>query len=52
MIPVVAARRTRLLLEEHGIHPEYHEFAMGHQVTAESLGVVGEFLRKHLGPKP
>lgn len=46
MIPVVAARRARRVLEEHGIEPEYHEFPMGHHVTAESMAVVGDFLHR------
>jgi phospholipase/carboxylesterase len=46
VIPVIAARRTRLVLEEHGLAPEYHEFPMGHWVTPESLAVVREFLAK------
>src|SRR5579872_6016878 len=33
MIPVLAARRARRVLEEHGVNPEYHEFPMGHFVT-------------------
>lgn len=48
MIPVLAARRTRLILEEHGVRPEYHEFPMGHHVTPESLDVVREFLARVL----
>lgn len=44
VIPVNAARRTRLVLEEHGVHPEYHEFPMGHQVSMESLEVIREFI--------
>lgn len=48
MIPVNAARRTRRVLEDHGIEPEYHEFPMGHWVTPESLAVVGEFMRRCL----
>jgi phospholipase/carboxylesterase len=46
VIPVNAARRTRMVLEDHGIHPEYHEFPMGHQVSMESVAVVREFIRK------
>ncbi len=46
MIPVIAARRMRLLLEEHGVKPEYHEFPMGHWVTPESLEVVREFIER------
>lgn len=46
MIPVVAARRARRVLEEHGIEPEYQEFPMGHHVTPESMEVVSEFIRE------
>lgn len=48
MIPVKAARRTRLVLEEHGIEPEYHEFPMAHQVTEESMDVVAQFMAARL----
>lgn len=48
MIPVLAARRTRHVLEEHGIAPEYHEFPMGHHVTPESMVVVRGFLGRVL----
>jgi phospholipase/carboxylesterase len=48
MIPVLAARRTRLVLEEHGVKPEYHEFPMGHWVTPESLAVVRAFIGRWL----
>ncbi len=48
MIPVTAARRTRHVLEEHGVSPEYHEFAMGHHVTPESMDVVQAFLGRVL----
>ena len=44
VIPVVAARRTRRVLEDHGIEPEYHEFGMGHHVTPESLDAVRKFI--------
>jgi len=46
MIPVLDARRTRHILEEHGLTPEYHEFPMGHHVTPESMEVVADFLRR------
>ena len=46
VIPVIAARRTRMVLEENGVSPEYHEFPMGHQVTPESIEVVSEFIRR------
>jgi phospholipase/carboxylesterase len=48
MIPVLAARRARRLLEQHGVLPEYHEFAMGHYVTPESMAVVRDFLLRRL----
>lgn len=44
MIPVLAARRGRRVLEQAGVHLEYHEFAMGHFVTPESMAVVRDFL--------
>jgi phospholipase/carboxylesterase len=49
MIPLWGAQRTRLVLEENGVEAEYHEFPMGHQVTAESMSVVRTFLRRVLG---
>jgi phospholipase/carboxylesterase len=48
MIPLFAAQRTRFVLEENGLTPEYHEFPMGHQVTSESLAMVRAFLRSVL----
>lgn len=48
MIPVLAARRARRVLEQHGIEPEYHEFPIGHYVTPESLAVVAGFIRRCL----
>jgi phospholipase/carboxylesterase len=48
VIPVLAAHRARRTLENHGLSPEYHEFPMGHQVTAESMAVVAEFIRRVL----
>jgi phospholipase/carboxylesterase len=50
MIPVLAARRARRLLEQHGIEPEYHEFPMGHHVTPESMAVVRNFMAARLLP--
>jgi phospholipase/carboxylesterase len=49
VIPVIAARRTRNVLEEHGLRPEYHELAMGHWVTAESMALVSEFIGRCFG---
>ena len=48
MIPLLAARRARRLLEQHGIEPEYHEFPMGHHVTPESIDVVRNFMAARL----
>jgi phospholipase/carboxylesterase len=48
MIPVLAARRARRILESHGIDVEYYEFPMGHSVTPESIAVVANFLRRQL----
>ena len=49
VIPVVYARKTRRILEDLGVHPEYQEFPMGHWVTDESMALVKEFLGKSLG---
>ena len=48
VIPLLVAHRTRRILEQHGIEPEYHEFPMGHQLTPESVAVVSEFIRQKL----
>ena len=48
MIPVLAAHRARRVLEDHGVHLEYHEFPMGHHVTPESMAVVRDFLLRRL----
>ena len=49
VIPVIAARRTRNVLEEHGLNPEYHELAMGHWVTEDSMRTVGNFMARAFG---
>ena len=49
VIPVINARRARNVLEEHGLQPEYHELPMGHWVTEESMGLVGDFIRRCFG---
>jgi phospholipase/carboxylesterase len=48
MIPLFAAQRTRMVLEENGVPTEYHEFPMGHHVTNESMEVVRAFLGRVL----
>jgi phospholipase/carboxylesterase len=52
MIRIGTARRARLVLEEHGVRPEYHEFVMGHHVTEESMEVVGEFIARAMKSGP
>jgi len=49
MIPLFAAQRTRFVLEQNGVTPEYHEFPMGHHVTEGSMEVVRGFLGRVLG---
>lgn len=49
VVPVLTARRTRMILEDYGVRPEYHEFPMGHWVVPEELAVVRDFLRRVLG---
>lgn len=38
IIPVEAGRRTRDLLERHGVDLTYREYGMAHQVSAEEMG--------------
>ncbi|HZU06594.1 MAG TPA: alpha/beta hydrolase-fold protein [Chloroflexota bacterium] len=52
VLPVERGRRARQVLEAAGLRPEYHEFAMGHEVTHESLAVVAAFLHAVLPPHP
>jgi phospholipase/carboxylesterase len=49
MINVNMARRARRVLEGLGLNVEYHEFPMGHQLTQESMAVVGGFISRCLG---
>jgi phospholipase/carboxylesterase len=48
LIPLAWARRTRDTLEQLGVNMEYHEFNMGHQITADSLEVVSAWLEKQV----
>jgi phospholipase/carboxylesterase len=50
-LPIERGRIVRATLEEAGLHPEYHEFHMGHQITPESLSVVSEFILRTVPPK-
>jgi phospholipase/carboxylesterase len=49
VVPVLHARHTRHVLENHGLHPEYHEFPIGHSVSMEELAVVKDFLVRTIG---
>lgn len=44
VVPVLTARRTRRILEEHGVEPEYHELPIGHQVSMEEIELVRDFI--------
>jgi phospholipase/carboxylesterase len=46
ILPVDWARRSRDTLQALGVALEYHEFNMGHQVTAESSDVISAWLEK------
>ena len=48
LLPVTLARQSRSTLEQLGVKVGYHEFNMGHQITAESLDVVSAWLEKQL----
>jgi phospholipase/carboxylesterase len=48
LLPVDWARRSRDTLQKLRAEVEYHEFNMGHQVTAESLEVISGWLEKQL----
>jgi phospholipase/carboxylesterase len=50
IIPVAAGRRTRDLLERHGVDLTYREYGMAHQVSAEEMGDVRTWLDKSLDP--
>src|SRR5258708_22865386 len=46
VVPITAARRTRHVLEEHRVVPEYHELPIGHFVSPEEIEVVRDFLAR------
>ena len=50
VLPVTRGRAARLALEAAGLQPEYHELAMQHEVTGESLALVRTFLHAVLPP--
>ncbi len=47
-LPVDWARRSRDTLQKLGADMDYHEFNMGHQISAESLEVISAWLQKQL----
>jgi len=49
VVSVTQSRNARLILESHGINPDYYEFWTGHYLTPESIAVVANFMRKYLG---
>ena len=52
IIPVEAGRRTRDLLERHGVNLTYREYPMAHQVSAEEMQDVREWLNRLLDSSP
>ena len=50
IIPVEAGRRTRDLLERHGVDLTYREYGMAHQVSAEEMADARGWLDQLLGP--
>jgi len=48
VVPVNAARRTRFVLEDRGLTPEYHELPMGHAISPEEIALVREFMARVL----
>ncbi len=50
VLPVDRGRAARQALEIAGLCPEYHEFPMGHEISAASVAVVRTFLHAVLPP--
>ena len=48
MLPVDWARRSRDTLQNLGTNLEYHEFNMGHNVSAESLAIINTWLERQI----
>ena len=48
MLPVDWARRSRDILQKLETKLEYHEFNMGHNVSAESLAVINSWMEKQI----
>ncbi|HEY7060329.1 MAG TPA: hypothetical protein VII06_02535 [Chloroflexota bacterium] len=50
VLPIDRGRAARQALEAAGLQPEYHEFPIGHEVSAASLAVVRDFVHAVLPP--
>ncbi len=48
MLPVTLARRSKLVLEQHHVPLEYHEYPIGHQFSEESLNDMALWLTQRL----
>ncbi len=48
VLSIDVGRRARDIIEKAGLKPEYHEFDMDHQITADSLAVVRSFVERVL----
>jgi len=48
LLPIDWARRSRDILQKLEVNLEYHEFNIGHNITAESLEVISAWLEKQL----
>jgi phospholipase/carboxylesterase len=52
VLAIDVGRRARDILQKAGLELEYHEFEMDHQITAESLAVVRDFVERVLPATP
>ena len=50
IIPIEAGRRTRDLLERHGVDLTYREYPMAHQVSAEEMAEARDWLNRLFDP--
>jgi len=50
IIPVEAGRRTRDLLERHGVDLTYREYSMAHQVSADEMAEARDWLNRLFDP--
>ncbi len=48
MLPVDWARRSRDILQKLDVDLDYHEFNMGHNISAESIAVIKTWMEKRL----